>query len=80
MAKKKKMPARPYYGELNVGETLPDQSAKKKLKKKPKKIIKPKPAVKPSAVMTASLGKKGIGNVKSAIKKHRDLEKSLLMN
>ena len=66
-----KMPRKPYYGELNVGETSPNQSAKKK----PKKIIKPKPAV-----ITASLGKKIGGGAKSAIKKRREIEKSLLMN
>jgi hypothetical protein len=71
---RKKMPARPYYGELEVGETFPDQS-KKKAKK----------AVKKTAIKKVSNGKgvgsKAMGRAKSAMEirkeKHRKILESM---
>lgn len=68
---RKKMPARPYYGELEVGETYPAQ--KKKTAKKP---------VKKTAIKKVSNGKstgaKTMRTTKSAIQKKREAQSKLL--
>jgi hypothetical protein len=64
---RKKMPPRPYYGELEVGETFPGQS-KKKAKK----------AVKKTNVKKASMGSKVAGTAKSAIQKRKEAHRKIL--
>lgn len=62
------MPRRPMYGELEVGETYPDQSAKKKKAK----TVKTKTKVK-----TVSFGKK-VGGVKSAMEIRQEKQRKIL--
>jgi hypothetical protein len=70
---RKKMPARPYYGELEVGETFPSQ--KKKTAKKP---VKKTAIKKVSSGKPKGIGKKVVGEIKSAQQKKREAQSKLL--
>jgi len=59
---RKKMPPRPYYGELEPGETLPAQS------KKPKKVVT-KPIKKPGG--PKGIGAKTVGGIKESMSKRQ---------
>ncbi len=67
---RKKMPRKPMYGELEVGETFPSQRAKKK---KAKTTAKTKAKVK-----TVGFGKKAGGGVKSAMEIRREKQRKIL--
>lgn len=70
--KRIKAPSRPYYGELEPGETWPPQK-KKPIKKVTKPIKRPSGPTK-----NAGFGKKQAGQAKSAVQKRREEHRKLL--
>jgi hypothetical protein len=66
---RKKAPARPYYGELEKGETFPSQKKKPTKKTAIKKISSGKPK---------GIGKKVVGEIKSNLQKKREAQRRLL--